>query len=296
MNNKAIVVYVDNNQINFEEFSWLYKTWVLWDLYKEYDIVAYVNPKAIEDLKEYIGTHDNFLIRPLVPVYETNPFWQNYKFANSFYMFNDDKEAEFIKDRYKFIMKTDCDVFLTKHMLGLEPDRVMIGSGGYMQNDKLEEVLSNINRVSKKLKTSNKGLNHIGASIFGKTDILVNIIKNHFQVTKYILYTEWNESPGEWPGWFRGVSSMYAIHIVVNHFLNQHLVNLYSLDSSCIDIKIDSNTYHIHTWHTKDDFSKRKWFRGEYQKLVSVDPPVIAKDYCLWIASNDLKTLKSYEF
>lgn len=296
MNNKAIVVYIDNNQINFEEFSWLYKTWLLWDLHKEYDIVAYVNPKAIEDLKEYIGTHDSFLIRPLVPVYETNPFWQNYKFANSFYMFNDDKEAEFIKDRYKFIMKTDCDVFLTKHMLGLEPDRVMIGSGGYMQNDKLEEVLSNINRVSKKLKTSNKGLNHIGASIFGKTDILVNIIRNHFQVTKYILYTEWNESPGEWPGWFRGVSSMYAIHIVVNHFLNHHLVNLYSLDSSCIDIKIDSNTYHIHAWHTKDDFSKHKWFRGEYQKLVSVDPPVIAKDYCLWIASNDLKTLKSYEF
>lgn len=291
MNNKAIIVYIDNNQINFEEFSWLYKTWLLWDLHKEYDIVAYVNPKAIEDLKEYIGTHDSFLIRPLVPVYETNTFWQNYKFANSFYMFNDDKEVEFIKDRYKFIMKTDCDVFLTKHMLGLEPDMVMIGAGGYMQDNVLEEVLSNINRVSKKLKVSNKGLNHIGASIFGKTDILVNIIRNHFQVTKYILSTEWNESPGEWPGWFRGVSSMYAIHIVVNHFLNPHSVSLYSLDSQCYDNKIDSNTYHIHAWHTNSDFSKHKWFKGQYENVEFKEIPEIAKDYCLCIVSSHIEHL-----
>ena len=291
MNRKAIVVYVDNNAVNLEEFSWLYKTWILWSLHKEYDIVAYINPKAIEILYSYVEDHVNLIIRPLTPIYETDPFWENYKFANSFFMFNDESEKDYILERYSYILKTDCDVFLTQHLLGLEPERVMIGMGGYMNN--FDEIKSNLKRISNKLNAKDRGFNHIGASIFGDSSIVVNIVRNHFSVTKYILSTEWANGPGAWPGWTRGVSSMYAIHIVVNHILNKNIVNLYSLDTICFNNKIDTNTYHVHAWHSTTDFSKHKWFKGGYidVKKEFDEIPKIAKDYCLCVASNTIEDL-----
>jgi hypothetical protein len=294
MNEKAIVVYIDNSKRIFEEFSWLYKTWILWELYQEYDIVAYINPKATKELSEWVPEHPNLLLRPLTPINEENEFWEGYKFANSFFMFNDKSEEEFIKG-YKYILKTDCDVFLTKYLKGLFPEKVMVGWGGYMEGNNKQEILSNIKRIQKKLNAKDEGLNHVGASIFGKTEVLVKIIQEHFNVTKYILKTEWNETEGKWPGWFKGVSSMYAIHICVNHFLNSRFINLYSLDSLCLNNKIDSNTYHIHAWHTQDDFSKHKYFRGEYDNEKYESIPLIAKDYCKCIATNKIEDLLKIE-
>jgi len=292
MNTKAIVVYIDNNKTNFEEFSWLYKSWILWDLYEEYDIVAYANPNAIEGMYKYVEKHDNLIVRPLTPIYEIDSFWEDYKFANSFFMFNDNSESEWIQSNYEYILKSDADVFLTKNMKGLIPDKTMIGFGGYMIEG-YEDVKKNIERLFLELKIKDKGINHVGASIFGKSKIVIPIVRDHFNVTKIILQKEWNNGPGKWPGWFKGVSSMYAIHLVVNHYLNPMNVNMYSIDSLCLDNKITKSTYHIHAWHVNQDFSKHKWFLGNYTPVKYNSIPEIAKDYCLWIASNDINSLKN---
>jgi len=284
MNKKCIVVYVDDNENGLEEFSWLYKSWVLCGLDSEYDIIAYSNPSIII----HIPIHDNLIIKPMEPIYKVDSFWKDYKFVNSFGMFNDQSECDWIASKYDYILKTDSDVFLTKNMMGLKPDRVMIGMGGYMQN--FEEVSSNLSRISKKIGFRDAGLNHVGASIFGKSEIVIPLVKEHFILTKYILLTEFKDNKGVWPGWSKGVSSMYAIHLAVNNKLSFMNTNLYSLDSLCRDNIIDMNTYHIHAWHG-GDFSKHKWFRGEYKKLESKTMPEVAKDYCLWVASNDLKDL-----
>jgi hypothetical protein len=287
---KAIVIYIDNNNQMIEEFSWLWKTWNLWELYTEFDIVAYCNPDVIRKLP----SHDNFIKKSMISLKETDPFWKDYGFVNSFAMFNDDVEANWIKSSYDYILKTDADVFLTQHIKGLNPNKTMIGYGGYMPHnpDKFNEVKFNLDRISKKLKINDRGINSVGASIFGKSDIVVSIVKDHFKVTKFILETEWGNGIGEWPGWYKGVSSMYAIHLVVNLHLAPQLITLYSLDSLCWDNEIDSNTYHIHAWHGAD-FSKHKWFKHEYDQLISTKTPIIAKDYCLWIASNTLEVLKN---
>lgn len=284
---KAIVIYIDDNPKLIEEFTWLWKTWNMLDLADEFDIVAYCNPSAIPKLP----SHPNFIKKPLDSLSDTTDFWKEYKFVNSFAMFNDEEEVKWIKSKYSHILKTDADVFLTEHIKGLTPSKIMIGYGGYMNyEDKFDEINSNLSRIAKKLKLKNNGYSHVGASIFGETSTVVTVIKEHFVLTNYILLSEWKEGNGEWPGWTRGVSSMYAIHLVVNHRISNQHISLYSLDSLCWNNLIDSNTYHIHAWHG-GDFSKHKWFKGEYLKLESTTVPTVAKDYCLWVVSNPLEEL-----
>jgi len=288
MNRKAIVVYVDNNKFILEEFSWLYKTWVLYKLYDEYDIVVYHNP----EVGDRIPTHPNIDKISLLPMGINNPMWNKYKFVNSFSMFNDDVECERISQRYDYILKTDCDVFLTENMLGQEPDIIMIGRGGYMMREP-EEVMENLVRIQKKLNLNSNFSNHIGASIFGPTDKILKIVKYHFKVTEFILKTEWTDgNPGKWPGWYKGVASMYAIHLVVNHFLSGKEIRLYNLDDYCYDNKITKEVLHIHAWHTDNDFSKHKWYDGKYEKVNYCEIPKISKDFCLCVVSNTLDELQ----
>ena len=124
MNNKAIIVYIDNNETNLIEFSWLYKTYILWKIYEEYDLICYANPSVVEHLSDY----NKIIIKELEPLNKPGSFWHTYGFVNSFAMFNDSDEANWIIEKYDYILKTDCDVFLTKNILGYEPDTALIGS------------------------------------------------------------------------------------------------------------------------------------------------------------------------
>lgn len=291
MNCKAIVVYVDDTKQCLEEFSWLYKTWRLWKLDNEFDLVAYHNPSAVNNLPVY----PNLILKPLKPLHKNETFWKEYPFVNSFAMFNEQAEVDWFKERYTHIMKTDCDVFLTKHFAGHAPTRMMIGVGGYMptspESDK-DSILENLKRIANNLKLKRNGFINIGASIFGKTNSVLNTVKIHFIITKYLLTTEWKEDKGKWPGWNIGVASMYAIDIVVNHLYTQQHINLYSLDEKCWKHNvIDKNTIHIHAWHSYDYFSKHDWFEGKYEKLTTDKVPTNAAEYCHWIVSNDLETL-----
>ena len=136
MNTKAIVVYVDDTERCLEEFTWLYKSWRLWKLDDEFDIVAYCNPTAVDK----ISRHKNIIVKPKESLKLTDPFWKEYGFVNSFAMFNDQKDIDWIKEKYTHIMKTDCDVFLTKHLVGHAPKRLMIGQGGYI-NPPIESAI-----------------------------------------------------------------------------------------------------------------------------------------------------------
>ena len=53
---KAIAVYLDNSDKIEEEFSWLYKTWLLYSLDKEFDLVVYYSPDAKDRLEK---TYEN---------------------------------------------------------------------------------------------------------------------------------------------------------------------------------------------------------------------------------------------
>ena len=287
-NSKAIVVYLDAGEKAAEEFSWLQKTYHLWDLQREYDLVVYHNP-AVQP-PQGAGV----LARPLPPMAGEDVFWSDYPFVNSFAMFRAGTEREWILDRYDYLLKTDCDVFLTANLRGLAPDQVLLGYGGYMEHTETrDEVAKNLARIARELRIPDAGLNHVGASIFGRTRDVVPVISDHFALTRRLLETEWkNGDPGRWPGWYRGVASMYAIHLAVNKNLQARNIRLNALDSFCLDNKISRDVLHIHAWHCVADFSKHKWFAGKYRPRSFSNIPDLAKDYCLCVASCSLEELR----
>jgi hypothetical protein len=288
INNKAIIVYVDDTERCLEEFTWLYKSWRMWKHDSEFDLVVYCNPTAVSK----IPVHENLLIKPKEPLQKTDLFWKHYAFVNSFAMFNDISEAEWVQQRYSHVMKTDCDVFLTKHFSGHAPNRLMLGAGGYLTDSDNCEVINNLKRISETLNIKQNHMHNIGATIFGKTSEVVPAIRMQYTLTKYLLSTEWKTDIGTWPGWYRGVASMYAFELAINAIFSQQHVTLYALDEKCWKHNvIDKSTLHIHAWHSADYFSKHDWFKGKYQKLVNDNIPTNTAEYCHWIVSNDLETL-----
>lgn len=287
-NSKAIVVYLDAGNKAAEEFSWLQKTYQLWNLHREYDLVVYHNPAVQPPMCE------GLVARQLAPMADEDGFWSDYPFVNSFAMFRQEGEQEWLIDKYDYLLKTDCDVFLTANLRGLEPEQVLLGYGGYMEHPETrDEVVQNLVRIFKKLRISDGGLNHVGASISGRTRDVLPVISDHLALTRRLLETEWkNGDPGKWPGWYRGVASMYAIHLAVNKNLQARDVRLNALDSFCLDNKITRDVLHIHAWHCVADFSKHKWFAGKYKPRSFSGIPEVAKDYCLCVASRSLEELR----
>jgi hypothetical protein len=209
-------------------------------------------------------------------------------------MFRQEEEQEWLLDKYEYLFKTDCDVFLTDNLRGFEPNCVLLGHGGYMEHPEMrDEVTKNLARLFQKLGIADGGLNHVGASIFGPTHQVLPVVADHLALTRYLLETEWKSGdPGQWPGWYRGVASMYAIHLAVNKNLQARNVRLNALDSFCLDNKITRDVLHIHAWHCVVDFSKHKWFAGKYRAPEFKGIPKVAKDYCLCVASNSLDGLR----
>lgn len=290
-NSKAIVVYVDDTPRCLEEFSWLYKTWRLWDISEEFDLVAYCNPSALDKLPSEPG----LILKPLAPLHRTDPEWAAYPFVNSFAMYNDASEALEALHRYTHILRTDCDVFLTQHIRGHAPDKMMLGQGGYiLQGDAGLTTIQNLNRLREKWGLTNSHIHHVGASIFGPSKYVISVCRRHFELTRDILRTEWSSGPGSWQsGWFADVSSMYAIDLAVNACLSHQHVIPCSLDEKCWETTpIRKNTLHIHAWHSLQYFSKHSWFKGEYESLRLDRAPDSAAQYCHWVASNTLEVLQ----
>jgi GT2 family glycosyltransferase len=282
-NRKAIAVYLDSGNRAAVEFSWLLKTYKLWNLQLEYDLIVYHNP-AVQPPQG-----DGVVARPLCPMVVEDGFWGDYPFVNSFAMFRQQAEREWLLDRYDYLLKTDCDVFLTANLRGLKSNQVLIGYGAYMPHSHAGiEVAKNMSRIFKNLCIPDHGLNHVGASIFGRVQQVLPVVADHFAITRHLLETEWiNGQTGPWPGWHRGVASMYAIHLAVNKNLQANEVRLNALDSFCVDNKITRDVVHIHAWQCDIPWSKLAFFRGEYSewKVDFEEAFLNAANYCQWVAN-----------
>ena len=274
---KAIAVYLDNSDKMETEFSWLYKTWLLWGLETEYDLVVYYNPEAKHRVDKFVG------IKPIPMPYVR--ISEKYKFLNSHYFCHDVTAAEHLK-KYDYLMKTDCDVFLTENLKGFTPSKFMIGEGGYYQieDDKKIEYIKNL---SKEFGLSHKGYPFIGASFFGKTPLVVSVTANQATLTEKLLLHTQNDKKFKEVGFQSGIVSMIAGELIVNHLLtHQHFIP-YCLDSKCWDTtKIGSNVLHIHAWHTTQKWSKHEYLNGDYSnwKVDVKDAFKNAANYCQFIA------------
>ena len=100
MNRKAIAVYFDDSDKMDIEFSWLWKTWRLYSLENEYDLVVYYNPTASERLKKYDG-----IVKFPMPYIRMA---EKYKFLNSHYFCTDEWSEPLKKIRIYFKNRLRC--------------------------------------------------------------------------------------------------------------------------------------------------------------------------------------------
>tara|TARA_A100001037_G_C15152011_1_gene639940 strand:+ start:3695 stop:4687 length:993 start_codon:yes stop_codon:yes gene_type:complete len=324
-NKKAIVVYIDAHEKGEIEFSWLWKSWLLWDINKTWDLVAFVNPKIEKTISEKYKA-EGLVVKPTIPLYEKDKYWNRYKYVNSFGMFEFEENINFIIKNYDFIFRTDCDTFLTKGFKehsSIKTIEIGLGAQTFTMNDtsKIEEVESKLKEIRDTLNLNNNRIKNVGASILGLTQDVITTTHYHFKLTRYILEICFKNGKyeGEWPGWFWGIASMYAIELAVSHLFNPSFVRQGTVDVWCGPEIIDSYVKQIHAWQCKDidgrHFDKVQWFienkekedltlreikkrRGGnptrlYKNLKFDKLPTTAGDYCLAIVNHDLEYLKS---
>lgn len=301
---KAIIVYIDNKPKCIEEFSWLWKTWLMWGINEEWDLIAFTNPDALS-VVEAKFKHDGFYAISKKSLGIKGTEWDGYGFVNSFAMF-DDPYGDIIKKHYEYILKTDCDTFLTKNFKEFELDlnRIHVGIGMYYPIDSgidiINKVRSNIIATSNALGLNYKNISHVGASMLGNTETIQNICKLQKNVTSTLLKFGWpKENNGDWPGWWKGVASMYGGEIAINHLLGPMHIIKGTVDVFCTDNYITSSDLHIHAWQVDENtkvFNKKKYHNGELEKndgrTLFKNKSFKTGDYCLMVATHEIHELK----
>jgi hypothetical protein len=277
---KVIVVYLDNYDKIDAEFSWLYKTWLLHSLDTEFDLMVYYDPSAKHRLRKYPG-----IIQIPMPCIRMGNV---YPFLKSCYMFDKDWCAPIRK--YKYVFKTDCDVFLTANLKGCTPGQILIGKGGYYDSQDEKKVAHVKYLAEKVFNGMYRYYTNVGASYYGPCESVILACEQIAYVTEIILSRNL-QGPFD-----RGIASMIAGEIVINSFFSNQNFVLYALDYICWKTTsiTASDTMHIHAWHSKVPWSKHRYFDGEYKdwKVDSYEQALEdATQYCQWIATTSIEDI-----
>jgi hypothetical protein len=274
----AVTTYIDNKAELHSEFWWLFRSWEYSKSDDVSDLVAFVNPAV--DLRLLPAARKGLYYVPLEPLTAKESRWNDYPFINSIYFLTSSEARDCLRD-YIYVMRTDNDCFLTRHFPMLRPRLATFGIGLYSQvpqvAGKLVELCGKWGIIPQ--------FNNVGSTFISFTEQALAYNQVHMDYCERLLADEFQGGPGEWPGWFKGVLSMYAGNLAANAFFGANLV-LGGLDCHCMSGDYMCSTdYHIHAWHTWDYFSKFRWRNGEYMEtdFAKLDVWRIS-DYCLAIA------------
>ena len=190
----------------------------------------------------------------------------SYAAINSFVMFKRTDIYKILKP-YKYVMRTDFDVFLSPKLFTCKPKfDFMVGRGGYCDPFNMERLKN----VAKKLGLVHRGVHCVGSTWYGDTELLIQISKKTIELTAYMYKNEFHpklaglesipfdKNPdGEWVRWWRPVSSMYGGELATNHYIK----NFSESYKGQMDIKSCTktsilNTLHIHCVHNDCEFHK----------------------------------------
>ena len=269
---RAVVVYLECKRSLMMQFACLYTSF------------KFVNPKDT-DLVVF-GTKEAHALIPndCIKV-EYNPLsepkkWLEHRYINSISCFVGEA-ADFL-DSYDYILKSDVDTFLTPSFKSYFPENYCVGKGGYVYTD---EVKQRIKHIAKRFNLRHQGIHNIGSTQYGRPQLLKKVCALSVMVANHIMFEEFKDGPGDWPGWYQGVTLMYSGEIAVNHFIENICLDIEKLDYDSTSSNSIFEHPHIHCWHNDNMFSKFKFVEGSYDKLditnIKLDK---IKDYCLYIA------------
>lgn len=286
----GIMVYVDNSPKMLEEFSWLYKSWIYSGCYRSADLLVVHHPEVEKALPREPGV----ILIPCLPGAVAGTPFEDYHFFNSIGCLSGE-HIDDIAAQYEYLLRTDVDVFLTHHLAHFRPSFPVYGRGLYHCNDNFRENMLQF--------CQRHGVEHYhrfgcGHSLLASSELMLPFLRRQIYWCQQLLeeFGQNEKDWGEWPGWYRGVTTMYAAEIAANeNYWNMlHRGRERILDVECaLDRPIDAMTFHIHAVHTTDYFSKFKLREGEYQ---SVDPHTLDRSripqYCHWVAVASVEQIK----
>lgn len=268
---RAVVVYLDNNQDQMKLFRCLYTSYKFINSI-DTDLVVFGHPFALTMIP-------NDCIKINLPPEEEFPF-NEYRFINSLSCLTK-KEANFL-DGYDFILRTDVDTLLTPAWNQYYPEGYKTGKGVYANHFSVKQKIL---EVAERLQLNHQGIFNIGSTHYGKSSLVKEVCNTATKVTSYLLNSEFKNYIGQWPQWYRGVSSMYAAEIATNHHVQSIQIDPKNLDVESTLGNPITDQPHIHFWHTHKIFSKFVFLNGGYNQFhySSIQTDRI-NTYCLSIA------------
>lgn len=209
---------------------------------------------------------------------------QIHGYINSF-MFAQSFDFYKIADTYDYILRTDVDVFLTPAFVRWIPVSEIAFSQAYyctaFNMKRLEEIAA-------KLQLINQGVHCIGSTVYMTpsvakivgnliVNLTVHLVENEFRPELPGLEKMFIESvEGVWPTWWRGVSTLYATELALNHVvpnISKGFAGQILDVRSCENVSIAQVT-HIHCYHDSCEFGKFSFMRTlmSMQGTLILDP------------------------
>lgn len=284
MKTTAIAVYIDNKENIITEFGWLYNSWLLSGSWRTSRIVAFHHPAISQD---DLPKDNDIEYIPLAPLTERETEWRDYPFINSVWFLTVPEASMLAK--YKYVLKTDCDCFLTPYFPDLRPRLATFGAGMFAYDP---DVAIRFVTIAKKWGIS-PVFNNVGSSFMAHSGMVLQQMQTQMEYCRKLKAEEFKNGYGTWPGWYQGVLTMYAGQLAAWSIFSFGM-NIGGLDVHCMAREqMSPQDYHIHAWHTDGYFSKHKWRLGEYRNydMNALDKTMIA-DYCLWIAGAGPEIIK----
>lgn len=286
----GIMAYIDNSEKMLEEFSWLYKSWIYSGCYHSSDLLIVHHP----EVEQFLPKEPGVILIPCLPHATAGTPFEGYHYFNSIGCLSGE-HIDDIAAQYPWLLRTDADIFLTPKLADFRPNFPVHGRGRYHIDDDFKEKMLDF--------CQRHGVKHFGhfgcgSSLMSSSELMIPFLRRQIYWCRQLM-DEFGKDPknwGEWPGWFRGVTTMYAAEIAANENYWNMLYNGYEriLDISCSDnYPIDSMTFHIHAVHSSNYFSKFKLRDGAYQ---SIDPDTLDRSiipqYCHWLAVASVEQVK----
>ncbi|GAB3401762.1 hypothetical protein GCM10027361_02060 [Erwinia aphidicola] len=290
----GIVTYIDNTENMLQEFTWLYKSWIHSGSWRTSDLIIVHHPAIGGQLPQEPG------IRLIAhePLSQTDPLFHDYHFINSIACLSGPHIDPIIK-QYQWLLRTDADVFLTPYFANFTPAWPVHGCGGYHLTEDFRQKMLDFCR--------RQGVNHTqrfgcGHSIILPAELMIAFLQRQVYWCYKLAEDFGSDSAnwGAWPGWYRGVLTMYAAEIAANEgwdkYLREGRERILDMNSSSHN-PIDALTLHIHSSHYDIHFSKHQYRAGSY---AAIDPHSLdircIDDYCLWICMTPIDTIKAQAF
>ncbi|CAF1107437.1 unnamed protein product [Adineta ricciae] len=196
--------------------------------------------------------------------------WKDYLYMTSIAFMLTPNYREAVT-KYQWVLRVDQDALLSPGLflgfLGKHPyqlSRMQFGALGHGT----EFTNQRLRMIAQKLGYKHVGVHNLCSTWLVTPKDSIKIANLTTQIGRYLLDNEFGRhvpgiedlpAIGEWPKWWRGVTSLYAAEIAINHIYSSTLTHQH--EAPVLDHPADSQlslwlAWHIHCLHNPSYFSK----------------------------------------